>query len=159
VHTETQGLCLHLHLIERKGGQYMATDDLGLNDWDPIRGYVHGILCQNHDDWHYERISFYVRKPHTLIGQYAVQVLGQIGDRRGWAAIAEVLPKLGPNDRTIGCEFMPAGRPLEEVYLKALAGIDPSAARAILQSYLQDSSKVYLHESVVALLSMLEPAR
>jgi len=131
----------------------MATGDLGLNDWDPVRGYVHGILHQNHDDWHYERISFYVRKPGTLIGQYAVQVLGQIGDKRGWPAISETLPQLGPNDRTIGCEFMEPGRPLEEIYLRALVAIDADAARSILRCYLDDPSKAYLHDYVANLLA------
>lgn len=137
----------------------MVSGDLGLNDWDPVRGYVHGILYQNHDDWHYQRISFYVRKPGTLLGQYAVQVLGQIGDKRGWPAIAETLPQLGPHDRTIGCEFMEPGRPVEEVYLKALAGIDADAARPILRRYLGDTSKAYLHDCVMGLLAGAEAER
>lgn len=131
----------------------MAEHDLGLNDWDPIRGYVHGILCQNHDDWHYERISFYVRKPQTLIGQYAVQVLGEIGDRRGWPAIAEMLPSLGPDVLTRGCEVMEAGRPVEEVYLRALSRIDPGAATPILKGYLVNEYKAYLHPMISELLA------
>ena len=27
----------------------MEADSLGLNDWDPIRAYVHGVMDQNHD--------------------------------------------------------------------------------------------------------------
>lgn len=131
----------------------MAEYDLGLNDWDPIRGYVHGILCQNHDDWHYARISYYVRRPHTLLGQYAVQVLGEIGDRRGWPPISETLPALDARVVTHGCEVMEAGRPVEEVYLRAMSRIDPAAAAPVLRAYLADESKAYLHAFVSELLA------
>jgi len=130
----------------------VADHDLGLNDWDPIRAYVHGILCQNHDDWHYARISYYVRQPRTLLGQYAVQVLGEIGDARGWPPIAETLPSLDAGILTHGCEAMEKGRPVEEVYLRAISRIDAAAAAPILKSYLANESKVYLHPVVSELL-------
>ena len=124
----------------------MNTSSLGLNDWDPIRSYVHGVLEQNHDDWHHERMGYYVKKPDTLIGQYAIQVLGQVGDRRDWPALAETLSRLGPDDLTIGCEVMDAGRPVAEIVLKAMSTIDPTATTTLLRYILQEERKAYLHD-------------
>lgn len=124
----------------------MNISSLGLNDWDPIRSYVHGVLEQNHDDWHHERMAFYVKKPDTLIGQYTIQVLCQLGDRRDWPALAETLIRLGPDNLTIGCEVMDAGRPVAEIALKAMAAIDPTATTTLLRHILQDENKTYLHD-------------
>ena len=126
----------------------MESDSLGLNDWDPIRSYVQGVLQQNHDDWHHERMEFHVRKPDTLIGQYTIQVLAQVGDRRDWPALADTLTRLGPNDLTLGCEVMEAGRPVEEIVLEALSKIDPTATKTLLRRILQNDKKAYLHDFV-----------
>ena len=137
----------------------MGTGSLGLNDWDPIRGYVHGVLEQNHDDWHHERIAYYVRKPDTLFGQYAIQVLGQVGDRRDWPALAETLARLGPEDLTLGCEVMQAGRPVEEVILETMSAIDAGATITLLGRILQDEGKAYLHDFALRQLKALAGGR
>ena len=128
---------------------------MGLNDWDPIRGYVHGVMDQNHDDWHHERIAYYVRKPDTLIGQYAIQVLARFGDRRDWPALAETLAWLGPEDRTLGCEVMEADRPVEEVILETMSALDPVATITLLGRILQDEAKTYLHNFALRQLKIL----
>ena len=133
----------------------MTSSTLGLNDWDPIRSYVHGVLEQNHDDWHHERMAFYVKKPDTLIGQYVIQVLGQVGDRRDWPALAETLSRLGPDDLTIGCEVMDEGRPVAEIVLKTMSTIDPTATTTLLKYILQDESKAYLHDYARSQLTTL----
>ena len=53
---------------------------------------------------------------------------------------------------TRGCEVMEAGRPVEEVYLRAMSGIDPAATIPILKRYLRDEAKSYLHGFVAGLL-------
>ena len=92
--------------------------------------------------------NFTLGKPDTLIGQYTIQVLAQVGDRRDWPALADTLTRLGSNDLTLGCEVMEAGRPVEEIVLEALSKIDPIATNTLLRRILQDDNKTYLHDFV-----------
>jgi hypothetical protein len=112
-------------------------------------------MDQNHDDWHHERIAFYVRIPDSLIGQYAIQVLARFGDRRDWPALAETFARLGSEDRTLGCEVMEANRPVEEVILETMSAIDAGATITLLGRILQDEAKAYLHDFALRQLKTL----